>query len=390
MKDDFQAELEKIERRLASMRFCDKYSRAPSSADELSQFIAQEEREAARRRELAKEAEEQMNAVYQSMAEQYDQWLKSLFLRLTKVLEHEKPDRTAAFRKLASTEPYLEAVDEAGGLSIGLPFSEPDLTEQAKAAFSALCQEFEGNDMKGELQVALDWKAESYFFALPYAEYVDEGGPCLAFTAWGYGIIAFEVSKKPSFEKGIWLYRVKGEKRPSDERSFSFAASPPYLLGYHWHIADLEWPSESLIIPIVLLDSLAKGRIEAEGVRVQARQGDCTFYSVEKGNDETIEISDSFTEFVRRLKDPWYQDMARLGVMDTKTSEIVNLELAQSTSPSNASQQGWSDDDFIACLTSAALGLSAVVAKEKLKILKAKNTDRNISLEDAIKLALRE
>ena len=102
-----------------------------------------------------------------------------------------------------------------------------------------------------------------------------------------------------------------------------------------------------------------------------------------------IEISDGFAGFLRRLKPPWYQDMARLDIIDNKTSEIVQLKLAQSTSPSIVSQQGWSDDDFIACLTSPALGFSAAAAKEKLKILKGKNIDRNITLDEAIRMALK-
>jgi hypothetical protein len=392
LRSENEAELEKIERRLASMRFCDKYSRAPSSADELSQFIAQEEREAVRRRELATEAKEQMNAAYRSIAQQYDQWIGSLFLRLTKVLEHEKPDRTAAFRKLASTEPYLEAVDEAGGLSIGLPFGEPDLTGQAKAAFSALCQEFEGDHI-GELEEALDCTPECFFFALPSAEFIDEGIPCLAFVAKVYGVIALSVSKKPSFKKNIVLWVVRN-KSGHDENGpgyiYRFEASPPYFLGYHWHTVDLGWSSESLTVPIVLLDCLAKGQIEAEDVRVQSRQGDCTFYSVRKGSDETIAISDSFTKFLQQLEPPWYECMACYGIIDDHTSKIVQLKLTQAAPSSAASQQGWSDDDLIAYLTSPALGLSAVVAKEKLKILKGNNIDRNISLEDAVKLALRE
>jgi len=354
------------------MRFFDSYGRAPSSEDELSQFIAQEEREAARRRERAAEAEELMNALYQSNAELYNQWLKSLYLKMTKALEHQKPDRAAALLKLASTELFLEALDEAGGLSISLPFSEPDLTGEAKAAFSALCQGFEGNDMIGELQVALDWKAEFFPFALPSAEYIDEEIPCLGFIAKVYGVIALSVSKKSSFEKSILLYRVKGVKQ--DGRSFSFNYPPPYFLGYHWHIVDLGWSSESLIVPIVLLDGLSKGQIEVEGAKVEARRGACTFYSIEAW-DETIAINDRFAGFLQRLKQPWYQDMARLGVLDTKTSEIVQLKLTQSTSPSTTSRQGWKDDDFIACLTSPALGFRTVAANEKLKILKGKNID---------------
>lgn len=385
--EDYLAELKRVKRRRAAMRFCELQGRAPSE-DELSQFIAQEEREAARRRERAAEAEALMNALCQSNAERYNQWLKSLFLGLMKVLEHQKPDRNVALRKLTSTEPFLEELDEAGGLSIGLPFSKPDLTGQAKDAFSTLCQGFEGNNMIGELQVALDWKPEFFFFSLPYAEFLDEGCPSLAFTALVYGVIAIEVSKKPSFEKNIWPFVFKGVRQL--ERSFSFDYPPPYFLGYHWHIVDLGWSSESLTVPIVLLDCLAKGQIEAEGVRVKARQGDCTIYSVNKGGDETIAISDSFTKFLRQFEPIWYENMADYRIIDDHTSEIVQLKLAQSTSPSTTSQQGFSDDDFIACLTSPALGFSAAAAKEKLKILKGKNIDSNISLEDAVKLALRE
>lgn len=396
--DDYEAELAEIERwgrqldrGCASVRFLRLYGRLYSDEDELSRFIAQEQALEARSQQEQAAREERKNALYQSVANKYDQWLKSLFFKLTKVLGHQKPDRDVALQKLISNEPDLKALVAAGGLSISLPFSDPDLTGEAKAAFSTLCRGLEGAHM-GELEEALNWKAEYYFFAFPYAEYIDKARPCLAFTAKAYGIIAIEISKKSSFEKSIWLYSVKAEKLLSSERSFTVEASPPYFLGYHWDIwdvTDIGRSTKSLIVPIILLDSLAKGQIEAEGVRVQARQGDRTFYSV-KGSDETIAISDSFTEFLRRVKQPWYQDMARLGVLDTHTSEIVQLKLTQSTSPSTASQQGWSDDDFVDCLTSPALGLSAVVAKEKLKILKGKNIDRNISLEDAVKLSLRE
>ena len=380
------------DRRLASIRFWKLNRRPPSDEEELSRFIVREQELEARSQQEQAAREERINALYQSMAEKYDQWLKSIFLKLMKVLEHQKPDRTAALRKLTSNKPHLKPLVAAGGFSLGLPVSKPALTGQAKAVLGALCREFEG-DYIGELQEALDWRAEGFPFAFPYAEYIDKGGPCLAFTALVYGIIAFEISKKPSFDKLIGLYRVKkGEKK--DEGSFSFPFSfnypPPYFLGYHWHIVDLGRSSESLIVPIVLLDGLSKGQIEVEGLKVKARQGDCTIYGVQKGSDETIAISDGFTGFLHRLKPPWYQDLARLGVIDTRTSEIVQLKLAQATSSSTASQQSWSDDDFIDCLTSPALGLSAVVAKEKLKILKGKNIDRNISLEDAVKLALRE
>lgn len=393
--ENHEAELERFERGVrqseswcASLRFWKLYRRLPSE-DELSRFIVREQALEARSQQEQAAREERKNALYQSMAGKYDQWLESLFLKLMKGLEQQKSDRTFALRKLTSNKPYLKPLVAAGGFSLGLPFSDPGLTREAKPAFSALCRGFEGDHI-GELEEALDWKPECYFFALPYAEYIDKGGPCLGFTAWVYGIIAIEVSKKPSFKKSIWLYRVTDGKRPSDERIFSFDYPPPYFLGCHWHIVDLGRSSQSLIVPVLLLDSLAGGQIEAEGVRVKARQGDCTFYSVKKGSDEIIAISDRFTGFLQRLKQPWYQDMVRLGVLDTKTSEIVRLKLTQATSPSTTSRQGWSDDDFIDCLTSPALGLSAVVAKEKLKILKGKNIDRNISLEDAVKLALRE
>ena len=401
MKDEYLAELARLEmrheRRLASMRFFDSYGRAPSSEDELSQFTAQEKtREAEKRRRQAVE-EKERDALILANAKQYDQWLEKCFSKLIKVLEHQKPDQTVALRKFTANDQYLKKLEAAGGLSLGLPVSEPDLTGQAKAAFSTLCQglvcQSPRGDIIGELKEHLDWKPKSYFVSLPHAEFLEEEGiPCLLFVAEPCGIIVIEISKTPSFQKNIWLYSVKdknGHEEKVDERSFTFKATAPYLLGYYWtDLIPLDWSTESLLVPTILLDALARGLIEDEGVKVKARLGYRTSYNV-KGCDEMIEISDGFAGFLRRLKPPWYQDMARLDIIDNKTSEIVQLKLAQSTSPSIVSQQGWSDDDFIACLTSPALGFSAAAAKEKLKILKGKNIDRNITLDEAIRMALK-